>query len=152
MKREALLAEISQRRTDVSKKARRYRRLNIALLVASLFFGLLATTLAGDSAAEGKLVAANVAEATTGKVPSTLPPGWRNVCRLIAICTFLGTAATGISSGLKIAENQSKATLCVGQLNAMQIELLDENQDEATLRRLQDDLLKVYKDYPEYFL
>ncbi|MDX1980489.1 MAG: hypothetical protein SFV51_09495 [Bryobacteraceae bacterium] len=149
--RAVLRREIERRQMAADKAARRYRRLNIALLALSLVSGLLAAALAGDSAATGKLVAAPVAQASTGNPPSPLPKGWRNVCGLIAVLSLVGTAASGFSSVFKIAEHQSKAFVCAGTLDSLQTDLLPgAAAGPETIAKVRADLAKLVKDYPEY--
>lgn len=150
--REGLLNELDEQCVHVGKIARRYRNRNAILLLTALLCGLLATVLAGDSASGGKVIAARTAEITTGKTPSELPNGWKNVCGLIAIITFIGTAATTANSWFKIAENQSRATICAGLLHAMRLELMDEETSPEATKKIKDDLLKIFREYPEFFL
>ncbi|MDQ3774221.1 MAG: hypothetical protein M3461_07580 [Pseudomonadota bacterium] len=150
--REALRKELAERLVKVNKNARRYRRLNTAMLVISLLFGLLAATLAGDSAVGGKTIAGPVAEATTGKTPSELPKGWRNVCGLIALFTLIGTAATGVNNVLKIAEHRAKAFVCAGVLDGLRTNLLiDSRVQQKTIEKAKADLSTLLREYPEYF-
>ncbi len=144
--------EVGKRLEMVNKNARRYRRQNSFLLVVALLFGLTAAGLAGDSAFGGKMVAASVAEASTGKTPSDLPKGWRNVCGLIAVLTLLGTAATGVNNALKINEHQARSFVCAGAMDGLQAELLPgSSMRRETLNRVKTELAKLLKDYPECF-
>jgi hypothetical protein len=149
--RAVLRQEIERRQAAADKAARRYRRLNIALLAVSLLCGLFAAALAGDSAAAGKMIAAPVAEATTGNPPSPLAKGWRNVCGIIAILSLLATAANGIGSVFKIAEHQSKAFVCAGVLDSLHTDLLPGGaMGPEAVEKVRADLAKLLKDYPEY--
>ena len=150
--REALRQELENALLSVNKNARRYRRVNTALLVAGLIFGLLATALAADASKGGKVLAGNVAEATTGKVPSELPPGWRNMCGIIALFTLIGTAATGINAVLKISEHKAKVFVCAGALDSLVTDLIPQsNLRRAVLDKVVADFAKLRKDYAEYF-
>ncbi len=150
--RDAFRQELDRRLTLVTRKARRYRYWNIALVLIAVLFGLVAAAIAADSASEGNVVAKTIAEATTGTAPSSLPKGWRNVCGLIAVFTLIGTAATGIANALKIPEHQTKAFVCAGALDALLTDLLPESGDhKETLERIEAELAKLLKDYPEYF-
>jgi hypothetical protein len=150
--RSAFRVELDRRLAIVTRKARRYRYWNVALMLIAVVFGLVAAGLAADSARDGKIIAKPVAEATTGVAPSDLPKGWRNVCGLIAVFTLIGTAATGISSGLKVSEHQTKAFVCAGALDALLTDLLPESADHRqALEKIEGELSKLQKDYPEYF-
>jgi hypothetical protein len=150
--RDAFRLELDRRLNTVTRKARRYRYWNAGLLLIAVLFGLVAAALAADSARDGNIVAKSVAEATTGKAPSDLPKGWRNVCGLIAVFTLLGTAATGISNALKISEHQTKAFVCAGALDALLTDLLPDSTDhKRTLEKIEGELSKLLKEYPEYF-
>jgi hypothetical protein len=152
MDRDAFRQELDRRLTIVTHKARRYRYWNAALLLIAVLFGLLAAALAADSARDGTVIAKSVAEATTGNKPSDLPRGWRNVCGLIAVFTLIGTAATGISNAMKISEHQTKAFVCAGALDALLTDLLPDSADhKQALERIEAELSKLLKDYPEYF-
>jgi hypothetical protein len=150
--RTAFRVELDRRLAIVTRKARRYRYWNVALLLIAVVFGLVAAGLAADSARDGKIIAKPVAEATTGVAPSDLPKGWRNVCGLIAVFTLIGTAATGISNGLKVSEHQTKAFVCAGALDALLTDLLPESADhKQALEKIEGELSKLLKEYPEYF-
>ena len=150
--RDAFRQELDRRLTIVTRKARWYRYWNAALLLIAVLFGLVAAALAADSARDGTVIAKSVAEATTGKPPSDLPKGWRNVCGLIAVFTLIGTAATGVSNALKISEHQTKAFVCAGALDALLTDLLPASTDhKQALERIEAELAKLLKDYPEYF-
>jgi hypothetical protein len=113
--------------------------------------GAVATALAGDAFRGGPL-AANVAETTTGKVPSALPPGWRNVCGIIAVLTLAGTLATGTNSVLKIADHQARTSGCVAALATLQSALFQESVlAPAALDRARADLETIRLTYDEYF-
>jgi hypothetical protein len=149
--RDILRNELRHASSEVDRAARRYRRVSSLLLLAAMLFGLMASGLAGE-AARGGPIAAKVAETTTGKVPSTLPPGWRNVCGVIAIFTFIGTAASGINSILKTSEHKASAFACLGALDALRTELLREaDLRRATLDRVTAELAKLRREHAEYF-
>jgi hypothetical protein len=151
--RDAFRLELDRRLAIVTRKARRYRYWNATLLLIAVLFGLVAAALAADSARDGSIIAKPVAEATTGKPPSDLPKGWRNVCGLIAVFTLIGTAATGISNALKISEHQTKAFVCAGALDALRTDLLPDSTDhKQALEKIEGELSKLLKDYPEYFI
>ena len=150
--REALRGEIRKALMSVNKNARRYRALNTTLLVVGLVFGLLATGLAADASRGGKVLAADVAEATTGKIPSDLPAGWRNTCALIAVFGLIGTAASGINTVLKISEHKAKVFVCAGALDSLLTDLIPEsNLRRPVLEKVTAQLAKLQTDYAEYF-
>lgn len=149
--RQVLVEQIGYRLTLANHKACSYRRSNTILLLIAVIFGLMATALAADSAKAGELIAKPVAEATTGKVPSDLPKGWRNVCGLIAAFTFAGTLANGLTTALRIAEHQSKAMTCVGLIDGLKTELLAESGlHRESLEKARADLARIVREYPEY--
>ena len=150
--RDILRREIQDGISNVRRAARRYRRLSAVLLLTAMLCGALATVLAGDAFRGGRL-AASTAQTTTGKVPSDLPRGWRNVCGIIALLTFIGTMATGTSSVLKITEHRTRVFVCVGALNALQADLLQEAEiHRAALNKVAAELAKARREYAEYFL
>ncbi|MDN5850352.1 MAG: hypothetical protein L0H63_12080 [Nitrococcus sp.] len=147
-----LRKELSERLNKVNKNARRYRRLNVAMLVISLLFGLIAATLAGDSAFGGKTIAGPVAEAITGETPSELPKGWQNVCGLIALFTLIATASTGLNNVLKISDHRTMAFVCAGILDGLRAQvLIDSRVKQKTMEQVEAELSKLLRDYPEYF-
>jgi hypothetical protein len=149
--RDILRTEIQNRIAGVQRAARRYRRLSTVLLLTAMLCGAVATALAGDAFRGGEL-AAGVAQTTTGRVPSDLPRGWRNVCGIIALLTLAGTIATGTNSVLKIEEHQTRAFACVGALDALQTELLREHVlERAVLDKASADLATIRRDYAQYF-
>ena len=149
--RQTLIQQLEYRLVLANKKARRYRRSNSVLLLTAVVFGLLATSLAADSAREGDIAAKPVAEATTGKIPSELPRGWRNVCGLIAVFTFAGTLANGINTALRISEHQSKAMTCAGLIDGLKTELVTEaGLRRESLDKVRIDLARIVREYPEY--
>jgi hypothetical protein len=150
--RETLRRELQNALLTVNKNARRYRRLNTALLITALIFGLLATALAADASSGGKVLAGSLAEATTGKVPTDLPRGWRNICGIVALFTLIGTAATGINTALKISEHKAKVFVCAGGLDSLLTDLIPEsNLRRADLDKVIGEFAKLRKDYAEYF-
>ena len=149
--RQILNEQLGYRLTMANRRARRYRRDNTVLLLIAVIFGLLATTLAADSAKGGEFIAKPMAEATTGKAPSELPRGWRNVCGLIAMFTFAGTLATGINTALRITEHHSKAMTCAGLIDGLKTELMTEaSLRRESLEKARADLARIVSEYPEY--
>src|SRR5262249_55123492 len=129
-----------------------YRRMNTVLLIVGLLFGLLATGLAADASRGGKVLAADVAEATTGKVPSDLPPGWRNTCGLNAVFGLIGTAVAGINTALKISEDKAKVFVCAGALDSLLTALIPKsNLRQPVLDKVTAQLERLQSDYAEYF-
>jgi hypothetical protein len=148
--RDKLRREIRDESAKIRRAARRYRRLSGTLIILALISGALGTALAGE-AFRGGSVSASVAQATTGVVPKDLPKGWRNVCGLIALLTFIGTVATGLNSMLKMTEHQTKAFLCAGAFDALETELLrDTDIRQQVLDRVIADLKKCRQDSAEY--
>jgi hypothetical protein len=150
--RELIRGEVNQATMRVRRVARRYRRVNMALLLLALVCGALSTALAGDAARGGR-ISSGVAQATTGRVPSELPRGWRNVCTVIAVLTFTATVVTGANSGLKIVEHQARSFACVGALDALQTELLRESvlRPDA-LDKAHAEFAAIRRQYAEYLL
>ena len=107
----------------VDLKARSYHRIYTLLTICTIMLGTIATLLAGDSARNGKMFAGKTAEMTTGKAPSALPKGWRNVCLIIAVCTGVSTIAASIDKVLKIADHRTKAIACAGAFDSLRAEL-----------------------------
>jgi hypothetical protein len=150
--RDLLRQELHNAIGTVRRVARRYRRLSGTLLLTAMVCGALGTLLAGE-AFRGGALAANVAEQTTGRVPSELPRGWRNVCGIIAILTFIGTVATATNSIMKLADNQTKAVLCAGSLDALETELLREaDLRRPVLDKVATELVKVRREHADFFL
>jgi len=146
-----LQREIANRLAIVNKHARRYRVQNTVLVVIGLVFGLIATTLAGSAAIGDETIAPTVAQAMTGKEPSPLALGWRAVCGVVAVCSFIGATANGLTNILKVTEHRSKAFICAGTLDALLADVyLDPKPDAATVARVRSDLAKLIRDYPEY--
>jgi hypothetical protein len=149
--RDMLRAQIQASIVHVRRAARRYRRVSTILLLTGMICGAVATALAGDAFRGGPL-AANVAQTTTGRVPSALPPGWRNVCGIIAVLTLAGTLATGTNSVLKIADHQARTSGCVAALAALQAPLFQESVlGPAALDKAKADLETIRLTYDEYF-
>lgn len=149
--RQVLIEQLGYRLGEANRKARRYRRNNTILLLTAVILGLLATTLAADSAKAGNFVAKTVAEATTGKVPVELPRGWRNVCGLIAIFTFAGTLANSLITASRISEHQSKAMTCAGLIDSLKTELVTEaGFRRESLEKTRAELARIVREYPEY--
>jgi hypothetical protein len=149
--RERLIEHIRDAVQQVRRAARHYRRVSSALLLIGLLCGAVSTMLAGD-AFRGGSVATRTAQATTGRVPAELAPGWRNLCGVIAVLTFAGTLATGTNSVLKLSEHQARTTACLTALAALQTELLDGSAlQAAALTRAKAALDNIRIQYDEYF-
>jgi hypothetical protein len=146
----AFLADVRARRDFADQRAKRYRRLDLALLIASIVCGLVATSLAADAAKGGSVAAEAVAASTTGKTPAPMGAGWRNLCGIVAACTFLGTLASALNSGLKLAEHRAQAMTCAGRLDALHAELIAAGENTATMKTVKDEFLRVLRDYPQY--
>jgi hypothetical protein len=111
----------------------------------------MSTALAGEAARGGRL-AASVAQTTTGRAPSELPRGWRNVCGIIAVLTLAGTLANGANSVFKLADHQARTAACVNALAALQADLLGEEAvRRAALDKARAGLDTVRLSYDEYF-
>lgn len=149
--RSRLQERIQEAIQHVRRAARRYRRTSTALLLTGLLCGAVSTALAGDAFRGGQL-AAKTAQTTTGRVPSDLPRGWRNVCGIIAILTLAGTLSSGTNSVLRLSEHQARTAACVAALAALQADLFGENgKREAALDKARHSLETIRLSYDEYF-
>jgi hypothetical protein len=142
--------EINQAIQQVRRSARRYRRASTALLLVGMICGAASTVLAGDAFRGGRL-AADTAEATTGRTPADLPRGWRNVCGIIAVLTLAGTLATGTNSVLKLADHQARTTACLGALAALQEGLFQGDVVQQNVEKTRAGLSTIRLTYDEYF-
>ena len=135
----------------VRRTARRYRRVSTALLLIGMLCGAVSTVLAGDAFRGGRL-AARTAETTTGRAPTELAPGWRNLCGIIAIVTLAGTLATGTNSALKLGEHQAQTKACLAALSALQTELFEDDAlQRPALDKATRALESIRLQYDEYF-
>ena len=149
--RERLVEHIREAIQQVHRAARRYRRISTALLLIGLLCGAVSTALAGD-AFRGGSVAARTAQATTGRVPTELARGWRNLCGIIAVLTLAGTLATGTNSVLKLSDHQARTTACLAALGALQSELFAGSAlQAAALAKAKSALDNIRIQYDEYF-
>jgi hypothetical protein len=144
--RDRLLEQIQESIRQVRRAARRYRRTSTALLLAGMLCGAASTVLAGDAFRGGQL-AAKTAETTTGRVPTELARGWRNLCGIIAALTLAGTLATGTNSVLRLAEHQAQTRACLAALGTLHTALIEGDAlDKAT-----STLESIRLQYDEYF-
>lgn len=149
--RDQLREEIERAIQQVRRSGRRYRRASMVLLLIGLICGTVSTALASDAFRGGR-VAARTAEATTGRTPSELPRGWRNLCGIIALLTLGGTLATGTNSALKLSDHQARTTACLVALAGLQAGLFDESAARpGTLEKTQASLANIRLTYDEYF-
>ena len=149
--RDRLRGEIEAAIEQVRRSGRRYRRASMVLLLTGLVCGTVSTALASDAFRGGR-VSARTAEATTGRAPAALAPGWRNVCGIIALLTLMGTVATGTNSVLKLSEHQGRTTACLGALAALQAGLFEEGAvRQNVLDKTQASLATIRLTYDEYF-
>ena len=149
--RDRLRDEIERAIQQVRRSGRRYRRASMMLLLTGLLCGAVSTALASDAFRGGRL-SARTAEATTGRTPAALAPGWRNVCGIIAVLTLAGTLATGTNSVLKLSEHQARTTACLAALAGLQAGLFEEGGVRQTvLEKTKASLATVRLAYDEYF-
>jgi hypothetical protein len=148
--RSRLQERIQEAIQQVRRAARRYRRTSTALLLTGLLCGAVSTALAGDAFRGGQL-AARTAQTTTGRAPSELPRGWRNVCGIIAVLTLAGTLSTGTNSVLRLAEHQARTAACVAALGALQSDLFGDTLREGALDKARHSLEAIRITYDEYF-
>ena len=148
--RSRLQERIQESIQQVRRAARRYRRTSTALLLAGLVCGAVSTALAGDAFRGGQL-AAKTAQTTTGRAPSELPRGWRNVCGIIAVLTLAGTLSTGTNSVLRLSEHQARTAACVAALGALQSDLFGDTVREGALDKARHSLDAIRLTYDEYF-
>ena len=149
--RDQLREEIERAIQQVRRSGRRYRRASMVLLLLGLICGTVSTALASDAFRGGR-VAARTAEATTGRTPSELPRGWKNVCGIIAVLTLGGTLATGTNSALKLSDHQARTTACLIALAGLQAGLFDESVARpGVLEKTQASLANIRLTYDEYF-
>jgi heme A synthase len=147
-----LRSELQGALAAINRSARRYRRLNTTFVLVAILSGGLVTLLGADAARGGTRVAQRVAASTTGSVPAPLGQGWKNVCGLMAILAFVGTVATGVNSGLRISERNTKAFTSAGILDGLLTELsLQSSAGRAALDSTRKELARVRREYPEYF-
>ncbi len=143
-----LRQDVKTRLEMVNRNARRYHRMHTSLVILTLVCGILATTLAADSAMDTKVAAPVVAKVATGNEPSTLPKGWKVVCGVIAVISLVGTVSQGIHSLLKIAEHQAKALNCAGKLDALTVELTSPRRE--IIDKVKTDYANILREFPEY--
>src|SRR5262245_6372778 len=149
--RNHLRDEIDRAIQQVRRSGRRYRRASMALLLVGMVCGTVSAALASDAFRGGR-VAARTAEATTGRTPTDLPRGWRNVCGIIAVLTLAGTLATGTNSALKLSDHQARTTACLSALAALQGPLFEESgMRQTVLDKTQAGLANIRLTYDEYF-
>jgi hypothetical protein len=149
--RDRLREEIARTIQQVRRSGRRYRRGSMVLLLVGMISGTVSTALASDAFRGGRL-SVKTAEATTGRTPSDLPRGWRNVCGIIAVLTLAGTLATGTNSVLKLSEHQARTTACLVALGALQAGLFEEGAVRpSVLEKTQASLATIRLTYDEYF-
>ena len=149
--RDRLRDDIERAIQQVRRSGRRYRRVSMVLLLTGLICGTVSTALASDAFRGGR-VAARTAEATTGRTPAALAPGWRNVCGIIALLTLAGTVATGTNSVLKLSEHQARTTACLVALAALQAGLFEESVvRQNVLDKIKASLATLRLTYDEYF-
>jgi hypothetical protein len=148
--RSRLQERIQESIRQVRRTARRYRRTSTALMLAGLLCGAVSTALAGDAFRGGQL-AAKTAQTTTGRAPSELPRGWRNVCGIIAVLTLAGTLSTGTNSILRLSEHQARTAACVAALGALQSDLFGDTLREGALDKARHSLDAIRLTYDEYF-
>jgi hypothetical protein len=149
--RDRLREEIDSTIQQVRRSGRRYRRASMALLLVGMLCGAVSTALASDAFRGGRL-AARTAEATTGRTPTDLPRGWRNVCGIIAMLTLAGTLATGTNSALKLSDHQARTTACLAALAALQGPLFEEGALRPNvLDKTKAGLANLRLTYDEYF-
>ena len=149
--RDRVRDEIEHAIQQVRRAGRRYRRASMVLMLVGLICGTVSTALASDAFRGGRL-AARTAEATTGRTPSDLPRGWRNVCGIIAVLTLGGTLATGTNSALKLSDHQARTTACLGALASLQASLFEEGAvRQSVLEKTQATLATIRLTYDEYF-
>jgi hypothetical protein len=147
-----LLEELNAGIRIVNRCARRYRTWNMLLLLVSLVGGLLTTALAGESAMGGKQLPQATVTMMTGGQLSDLAPNWRMVCGVISLVNLLATGATAAVNLFKISERSTEATLCVGALEALRVELATNSHlDQATVDEVRADYVKLLKQYAAYF-
>ena len=147
-----LLEELRTSIQTVNQRARRYRTWHVLLLLVSLLGGLLATALAGESAMGGKKLPQATVAMTTGGQLSDLALNWRVVYGVVALFNLLATGSTAAVNLFKIAERRTEATLCVGALEGLRVELTTNTHlDEATVDEMRADYVKLLKQYSEYF-
>jgi hypothetical protein len=145
---ERLRADLEVALTTINRRARRYRTLNTSFVLIALLSGGLVTLLGADVATGGTRVAQRVAETSTGRTPPALGRGWRDVCGLMAILAFVGTIATGVNSGLRIAERNTRAFSCAGIIDGLLTELPASGPAPDRTRL---ELARVRREYPEFF-
>jgi hypothetical protein len=145
--RSRLQERVQESIQQVRRAARRYRRTSTALLLVGMLCGAVSTALAGDAFRGGQL-AAKTAQTTTGRVPSDLPRGWRNLCGIIAVLTLAATLSTGTNSVLRLSEHQARTAAAVAALGALQADLFGE---QAALDKARQSLETIRLAYDEYF-
>src|SRR5512143_1211848 len=147
-----LFEEVNTSIQVVNRRAQRYRTWQVLLLLVSLVGGLLVTALAGESAMGGKKLPQATVAITTGGPLSDLAPNWRVVCGVMALVNLLATGATAAVNLFKLSEHSTEATLCVGALEALRVELATNTHlDQATVDEVRADYVKLPTPYTEYF-
>ena len=150
--RQALLADLENGLRSVNQQASKYRRIHIVLAVLTTSLGLLATLLAGDSATSGDIIAEKTAALATDGEPTSLPTGWKIVCGIVAICTFLSTASSALDRLLKITEHRTLSMECAGTLDSLRLSLQSSsNMSKQELEKIRTSYSKKREQAPEYF-
>jgi hypothetical protein len=113
--------------------ARKYRILDIRLLIISIVFGAAATVLTGGTAAAGQ-----PALQAFG--------GWQTLCYLVAFITAIGTIAGALHKTLQVSDRRASAVSCVAKLRALELALTLTGKDPKEAAETYQQILQEHSD------
>ena len=121
---------IRETKMSAERKHRRLRRLNTQTIITGLFTSTLATILAGYTAASNSPLM-----------------NWRWTCALVAVFTLCATISTGLHKQFDISGSLSKASGCLGRLNALELAVRLGFRSREEIAKECEEIAVQYPDY-----
>lgn len=129
-------SEIKESLSKAKEKLASIRKSNSRFIVVSLVASVLATLLAGSTAALGPLSGQG-------------PVAWKWTCGFVAVLTATATVFTGLQKQFMTSERLAKATECVGKLRAIDFSLSSASSEDEKKSALGEyrKALEIYSEF-----
>lgn len=117
---------------NVEASMKRLRRVNLALIISSVFGSAVSTLVAGVAATQGEpLIGAGTA-------------GWRTTCVIAAVSSFVAALSVGLNQQLRLEERLVNRRQCAGQLQSLEVTMTTGRQNWDKIVEEYQEIVRTY--------
>lgn len=132
--REEILKLVREGIYKTESYAKKYKKLDMWLLITSIVLSTLATVLAGGTAAGGKPVMEALG-------------GWRVVCSIVAAFTAVGTISSTLHKAFQVTNHLAAAVACISKLKSLELTITVTEKEPSEVTEAYKQILV---EHPEF--